>query len=189
MCRHVSIWGFWNRVCLYVRTTRKEITQALSLLVLYSSNWHINWNGFTSITARKNYFKKEKVSIEFWLVPKCWNHPIFANISPTVVIDTSMERSSRVLRMEAQIFDVIGLLFHAIHKHSSRSQHISVLTTCTFMFQQVCIIEPSFWNFRQASGMHRRFFEGQHLVRWFSSFFLKPISSFLDPPLFSIASF
>ena len=30
----------------------------------------------------------KKVEIEFWLVLKCWNHPSFVNISPTVVIDT-----------------------------------------------------------------------------------------------------
>ena len=35
----------------------------------------------------------------------------------------------------------IDWCYHAIHKHSSRFQHISVLTTCTFMFRQVCIIE------------------------------------------------
>ena len=38
---------------------------------------------------------------------------------------------------------------HAIHKHSSRFQHISVLSTCTFM---------------TTSGMHRRLFEGRYLV-------------------------
>ena len=51
---------------------------------------------------------------------------------------------------------------YTIYKHSSSSQHISVLTTCTFMFRQVCTIEPSFFN--AASGMHRRPFEGRHLV-------------------------
>ena len=55
-----------------------------------------------------------------------------------------------------------GLLFYAIHKHSSRSQDISVLTTCTFMFRQVCIIEPSFFN--TTLGMHRRQIEGRYLV-------------------------
>ena len=30
------------------------------------------------------------------------------------------------------------------------------------MFRQVCIIEPSFFN--TTSGMHRRPFEGRHLV-------------------------
>ena len=49
------------------------------------------------------------------------------------------------------------------------SQHASVhvvnmyvLTTCTFIFQQVCTIEPSFLN--TTSGMHCRHFEGRHLV-------------------------
>ena len=35
---------------------------------------------------------------KFWLVTKCWNHHSFVNISPTLVIDTSMERFSRVLQ-------------------------------------------------------------------------------------------
>ena len=46
------------------------------------------------------------------------------------------------------------------------SQHISVLTTCTFMFRQVCIIEPSFFN--AASGMHRHSIEGRHLVGYWA---------------------
>ena len=50
MCRHVSIWGFQNRVCLSICP----------------------------------YHEKR-------------NHLSFVNISPTLVIDTSMERSSRVL--------------------------------------------------------------------------------------------
>ena len=61
---------------------------------------------------------------------------------------------------------LIGLFFYEIHKHSCWSQHISVLTTCTLMFGQVCIIEPSFFNV--TSGMHRRPIEGQHLVTQFS---------------------
>ena len=40
--------------------------------------------------------------------------------------------------------------------------YISVLTSCTFMFRQVCTIEPSF--FKTTSGMHRRPFEGRYLV-------------------------
>ena len=47
-------------------------------------------------------------------------------------------------------------------RNHPRSQHISVLTTCTFMFRQLGTIEPSF--FKTTSGMHRRPFEGQHLV-------------------------
>ena len=66
----------------------------------YISNWYINGKVFTSTTAWKpknlNFFSK-KFEIEFWLVPKSLNHLNFINISPTLVIDTSVERSSRVL--------------------------------------------------------------------------------------------
>ena len=125
--------------------------------------------------------------------PKYSNHLRFVNISPTVVIDTSMERFSRVLqhgnthikkidlqlKMPTFVFLLtiytvmfckqflsytvhIDRCYHSVHEHSSRFQHISVLTTCTFMFRRVCIIEPSFFN--TTSGMHRRPFEGRHLV-------------------------
>ena len=51
MCRHVSVWGFQNRV-----------------------------------------------SLSICPYPEKRNHRIFVNISPTIVIDTSMDRSSRVLQ-------------------------------------------------------------------------------------------
>ena len=43
------------------------------------------------------FFSKKSSKFEFWLLTKSWNHLSFVNISPTLVIDTSMERSSRVL--------------------------------------------------------------------------------------------
>ena len=120
--------------------------------------------------------------------PEKRNYLTFVNISPTVVIDTSMARGFPVLQHGNQKSDftrnkmlnrvfllscfvnnfqlmlctLIVLLSYAIHKNSCRSQHTSVLTTCTFMFRQVCTIEPSF--FKTTSGMHRRPFEGRHLV-------------------------
>ena len=57
---------------------------------------------------------------------------------------------------------LIDLLSYAIHKHSIRSQSISVLTKCTFMLRQLCIIEPSFFN--ATSGRPRRPIEGRHIV-------------------------
>ena len=39
-----------------------------------------------------------KGEIELWLVPKCWNHPSFINVSPTLVIGTWLERFSWVLQ-------------------------------------------------------------------------------------------
>ena len=55
---------------------------------------------FTSTTAWKPEnlnFIQNSLKFEFWLLSKSWNHLSFVNISPTLVIDTSMERSSRVL--------------------------------------------------------------------------------------------
>ena len=43
------------------------------------------------------FFFQRSLKFEFWLVTKSWNHLSFVNISPTLVIDTSMERASRVL--------------------------------------------------------------------------------------------
>ena len=60
---------------------------------------------------------------------------------------------------------LIGLLSHAIHKHSCRSQLISALTTCTLMFRQVCTIEP---QVKQRRGcIVSRPFEGRQLVVFF----------------------
>ena len=44
------------------------------------------------------FFFQKSSKFEFWLVTKRWNHLSFVNISPTLVIDTSMERASRVLQ-------------------------------------------------------------------------------------------
>ena len=59
----------------------------------------------------------------------------------------------------AVLCTLIGLISHAIHKLSRRSQVLnmyldSMLTACTLMFRQVCIIEPSFFN--ATSEMHIR---------------------------------
>ena len=67
----------------------------------YISNWYINGKVFTSNTPWKPKIKKKNtksLKFEFWLVTKSWNHLSFVNISPILVIDTSMERSSQVLQ-------------------------------------------------------------------------------------------
>ena len=43
------------------------------------------------------FFFQKSSKLEFWLLTKNWNHLSFVNISPTLVIDTSMKWSSRVL--------------------------------------------------------------------------------------------
>ena len=47
-------------------------------------------------TQKFDFFQKS-LKFEFWLLTNSWNQLSFVNISPTLVIDTSMERSSWVL--------------------------------------------------------------------------------------------
>ena len=44
------------------------------------------------------FFFQKSSKFEFWLLTKSWNHLSFVNISPTLVIDTSIERSSRIVQ-------------------------------------------------------------------------------------------
>ena len=65
----------------------------------YISNWYINGKVFTSTTHgnQKIWILFQKCpKFKFWPVMKSWNHLSFVDISPTLVIDTSMERSSWV---------------------------------------------------------------------------------------------
>ena len=106
-------------------------------------------------TQKFDFFLQKSSKFEFWLLTKNWNHLSFVNISPTLVIDTSMERSSRVLQHRKPIFIntylsvsavmfckqyltytvLIDRCYHAIHKHSCRTFNIiiSELTACTYM--------------------------------------------------------
>ena len=68
------------------------------------------------------FFFKKVWNSNFWLVTKSWNHPSFVNISPTLVINTSMERSSQFLAYAVHN----DWCYHSIHKHSSRSQHAPI---------------------------------------------------------------
>ena len=81
--------------CPSVRTREKK-SPWLRQCQFYISNWYINRKVFTSTTPWKPKNLKIK-KFEFWLVANGWNHHSFVNINPTSIIDTSMERSSRVL--------------------------------------------------------------------------------------------
>ena len=97
MCRHVSIWGFRNRVCPY---------------------------------------------------PEKRNRLSFVNISPTLVIDASMERSSRVLQHgNPKIWNFFPKSSKLNFDLCWRAEIIQVGLT-----------------YMSTSGMHRRPFEGRHLV-------------------------
>ena len=74
VCRHVSMWGFQNRVSLSVRLS---VCPSVCLSVCLSVC--------------------PSVCLSVCPHPEKRYHHSFVNISPTLVIDTSMERSSRVL--------------------------------------------------------------------------------------------
>ena len=106
-CFHMRI----PKPCLSVRPSvhlsvpREKKSAYLHQYQSYISNWYINGKVFTRITPWKPknlIFFKVKFEIElylvFWLVTKSWNHLSFVNISPTLVIDTSMKRSLQVLK-------------------------------------------------------------------------------------------
>ena len=112
VCRHVSIWGFQNRVWMSVRSSVCPSVRTSSV-----SYW--NHPGFDNISPTlvsmersSRVLQHENLKIWFFLsskfnfvrtpsvrtYPEKRNHPGFVNISPTLVIDTSMARSSWVLQ-------------------------------------------------------------------------------------------
>ena len=111
VCRHVSMWRFQNRVCLSVR-----LSVCLSVCPHPEKRYHHSFVNIsptlvidTSMERSSRvlhhgkpkiwfFFSQKSSKFEFWLLTKSWNHLSFVNISPTLVIDTSMERSSRVLQ-------------------------------------------------------------------------------------------
>ena len=118
VCRHVSMWGFQNRVCLSVcpsvclsicpypekrnHHSFVNISPTLVIVTSMERSSRVLHHG-----NQKNwfFFFQKSSKFEFWLVLKSWNNLSFVNISPTLVIDTSMERSSRVLQSETQKLD------------------------------------------------------------------------------------
>ena len=114
VCRHVSIWGFQTRVCLSVcpsvcpsvhlsvcphpeKRNHHSFVNISPTLVIDTSmerSSRVLQHGNPNIWF---YFQKS-LKFEIWLLMNYWNHLSFVDISPTLVFDTSMERSSRVLR-------------------------------------------------------------------------------------------
>ena len=100
LCQCQSFISNWLSVSR-VSVPREKKSPWLRQYQSYFSNWYINGKLFMSTTAwkPKNWiFLSKKFEIEFWLVPKSWNQFNFVNISPTLVIDTSMESFSHVLQ-------------------------------------------------------------------------------------------
>ena len=92
----------------------------------------------------------QKFEIRFWLSTMSWNHHIFVNISPTLVIDTSTERSSSTTTTwEPKIW-------FFFQKSSKLNSTCAKELKSTFKYLGL--------TYMSTSGMHRRPFEGRHLV-------------------------
>ena len=109
VCRHVSIWGFQNRVCPSLRPS-----VCLSVCPHPEKRYHHSFVNIsptlvidTSMERSSRvvhhgnpkicFFFQKSLKFEICLLTKSWSHLSFVNISPTLVIDTSMKRFSRVL--------------------------------------------------------------------------------------------
>ena len=134
-------------------------------------------------TQKFVYFFKKSSKFEFWLVLKRWNHS-FVNISPTIVIDTSMERSSRVLQ-----HGNIKVWFF-FQKNSKLNFDLYFVRLVFFLSSKLnfdlyfalCQRDVSTSTYMTTSGMHRRPFEGRHLVSYSINRFGTVKRNFLRKP-------
>ena len=92
--RLTTNFEFWVEIfcvptCFHVRIPKPCLSVRLSV-----------WMSICPYPEKRNHhsFVQKSSKFEFWLLTKSWNHLSFVNISPALVIDTSMERSSRVLQ-------------------------------------------------------------------------------------------
>ena len=160
VCQQFSLWGYRNCVCLSICLYPQICPFPEKRNHPSSDSMDRSSRLLQHGDPKKVDLWKKKVEIElwlvFWLVPKCWNHPRFVNIIPTVVIGIWLERFSWVLQHKKYkkqkkwfsfkidaylntfllpcfvkkilliLCTLVGLLSYAIHKNSSRSQHICV---------------------------------------------------------------
>ena len=100
VCRHVSMWGFQNRVCLSVCPHPEKIYPHSFVNIRPTLVIDTSMERSSRVLQHGNpkiwFFSSKKFEIR--ILTKSWNHLSFVNISPTLVIDTSMERFSRVLQ-------------------------------------------------------------------------------------------
>ena len=98
------MWGFQNRVCLSVHlSVPREKNPHSFVNISPTLVIDTSMERSSRVLQHENpkiwfFFFFESSKFEFWLVLKSWNHHSFVNISPTLVIDTSIKRSSRVLQ-------------------------------------------------------------------------------------------
>ena len=105
VCRHVSMWGFQNRVCPHPEKRYHHSFVNISPTLVIDTSMERSSRVLHHGNPKIWFFS---IKFEFWLLTKSWNHLSFVNMSPTLVIDTSMERSSRVLHHRTQKYEIFS---------------------------------------------------------------------------------
>ena len=88
-----SKFEFWLSTKSWNHHSFVNISPTLVIYTLMERSSRVLHHGNPKI----RFFFSKSLKFGFWFVTKSWNHLSFVNISPTLVIYTSMERSSRVL--------------------------------------------------------------------------------------------
>ena len=91
-----SNFDFWRRAEITVASHRSFVNISPTLVI--DTSMEMSSRVLQHGNPKIWFFFQKSSKFEFWLLTKSWNHLCFVNISPTLVIDTSMERSSRVLQ-------------------------------------------------------------------------------------------
>ena len=110
-----------------------------------------NHPGFVNISVK---FFSKKFERKFDFLTKSWNRLNFVNISPTLVVDTSMERSSQALQH--------GNPKNSILLRKNWNWILTCILTCAKELKSFKSV--STWTYMTTSRMHLRPFEGRHLV-------------------------
>ena len=99
VCRHVSMWGFRNRICPHPeKRNHPGFVNISPTLVIIDASIERFWRVLQHGNPKSRFFFKKKLKIEFCPYPEKRNRSGIVNISVTLVIDTSMKMSSRVLQ-------------------------------------------------------------------------------------------
>ena len=156
-CFHMIIPKPCQSVRPSVRIPR-NISPWLRQYQSYISNWYINGKVFMSTTTWKLkylifFFLKFEIEfcLVFWLALKSWNRLSFVNISPTLVIDASMERSLQVQQHgnpKIWFFSKSSYLYFNLCQRAEINIQVGLNM---HLYNDI--------------GMHRRPFEGRHLVQ------------------------
>ena len=212
-----KIWIFFQKsskfkICLLTKSWNHLILVNISPTLVIDTSMERSWRVLLHGNTKIWFFFQKSSKLEFWLLTKSWNHLSFVNISPELVIDTSMERSSRVLlhgnpemwnffkKFEIDEIELCPYPEFPYAEKKNRPGFVNISPTLVidtsterssrvlqhgnqkiwFFFQKssklnsTCILTcaeelksfkyVSTCTYKSTSGMHRRPFEGRHLV-------------------------